>query len=279
MRIGLLTIIVVLLHLGSVGAIEVETGRNTGLGGGVLLSESSASALLAVPSGGIEPGEGKVEMIATRRFEMKDLDRLSLVAAYRYKSYTLAFGLDQFGYRDFYAERTAKLNASMSYNRYSLGISLSGMMLDFGPGKYGQLRASAIGVSAAVRTTRFYGAIVMDNLNSPTPYDGGPVIKPYHTLYFEFTKSRTFSTVSRLTLEESEKPQFGLGQFIRVSQKASLFWGFETKPTKFGGGLEVNLRKGAITYATNFHSSLGFTHQVSLSYHLGGKQPEKEKVF
>ena len=64
----LLTIAVVLLFVGGVGAIEIETGRNTGLGGAVLLSESSASALLLVPSGGIEPGEAKVEIIAIRRF-------------------------------------------------------------------------------------------------------------------------------------------------------------------------------------------------------------------
>ena len=279
MRARLITVVVVLLLMDSGRAIEIETGRSAGLGAAVLLSESSAAVLLSIPSSGIEPGEGKVELIATRHFELKDLDRLSVTGAYRYHSFTVAAGFDQYGYRDFYAERTAKVGVAMAYRQFSFGLNLSGMLVDFGPGKYGQLRASSVGIGTAVRTKKFFGAIVMDNLNSPTLYEGGPVIRPYYSFYFEFARSGSFSTVSRMTLEDTEKPQLALGQFFRVSRKASLFWGFSTKPTKFGGGVEVDIRQGAITYATNFHSTLGFTHQVSLSYHFNGKKQEEEKVF
>ena len=167
MRVSALTIVVVLLFTGgTLYALEFATGRGNGLGGGLLLSESAASVLVSVPTGGIKPGEGKIEITAERRFEINDLDQMLVAAAYRYNNFTLAMGISQFGYRDFYAERTGKINLSYQTGIFSGGISLSGMLVDFG-GYYEQLRASTFGLGLAVRTDKIYGALVADRSDHP----------------------------------------------------------------------------------------------------------------
>ena len=267
----------VLLSL-EVAAFDYQTGRGAGLGGGILLRKSSASALVTLPSGGIDSGEIKVEMGLGRKFEMKELDQAFVAAAYRYRDAVVALGVAQFGHRDFYAERTARLNIAYPIKRIWVGASVSGIMVDI-PQGYGQLRAAAWGVGLTVRTKRVTGAIVGDNLNSPILYAGGLPAEPKWSGYLEYAGSGSFSTLGRATLQAGQKPQLALGQFLRISKKAALFWGFATAPTLYGGGLEINHKKAVISYASQFHPVLGFTHQISLSYVFGGPVEKKEDVF
>ncbi|MDH4155774.1 MAG: hypothetical protein OEW00_00660 [candidate division Zixibacteria bacterium] len=270
--------IIVCLMSAEAAAFDYQTGRGVGLGGGILLSKSSASALVTLPSGGIDSGEIKVEMGLGRKFEMKELDQAFVAAAYRYRDVVVALGVAQFGHRDFYAERTAKLNVAYSIRRIWVGASVSGIMVDISQG-YGQLRAAALGLGLAARTKRVVGAIVGDNLNSPALYSGGLPLKPRYSGFLEYAGSGSFLTVGRATFEAEQKPQFALGQFLQISKKAALFWGFATAPTLYGGGLEVNHKRAVISYAGQFHPVLGFTHQISLSYAFGGPATKQEEVF
>lgn len=279
MRVLALIIVVILLFTGgTLNALEFATGRGNGLGGGLLLSESSASVLVSVPTGGIEPGEGKVEITAERRYEINDLDQMSVAAAYRYSNFTLAMGIAQFGYRDFYAERTGKINLSCQSGIFSGGISLSGMLVDFG-GYYEQLRASTFGLGLAIRTDKIFGALVVDNVDTPTLHENGLKMNPIYTGYVEYRTGSSISSIGRMTLEDTKKPQLAVGQYFYITKKVSLFWGLASEPTVFGGGLEVSHRLGGISYATSYHPVLGFVHRVSLSMGFGKKEDEEEKVF
>jgi hypothetical protein len=270
-------LLLAMLLSAKVPAFDLGTSLGPGLGGAVVLSESSASTLLSVPSGGIHGGQVKLEMSACRRFEIKDLDQLCLAAAWRHRAVTAALGVSQFGYRDLYAERTARLNLACQIGAFSVGACVSGMMVE--TGGYDRLTAAALGAGAAVRAAKFVVAATADNLNAPSLSDGSPAINPRYAGYAEYVTSRSFSTVGRVTLEDTEEPQFGVGQLLRLSDKAVLFWGFSTAPILYGGGLELNMNKGKLTYATSIHPVLGFTHQVSLSFTFGGKPAQKEKVF
>lgn len=279
MKVSPFTIMIVLLFMGgTLNALEFATGRGNGLGGGLLLSESSASVLVSVPTGGIKPGEGKIEITAERRFEINDLDQMSVAAAYRYNNLTLAMGIAQFGYRDFYAERTGKINLSYQTGIFSGGISLSGMLVDFG-GYYEQLRASTFGLGMAVRTEKIYGALVADNIDTPTLHDNGLEMNPIYTAYVEYRTNSAISSIGRMTLEDTKKPQLAVGQYFYISKKVSMFWGLASEPTVFGGGLEVSHRLGGISYATSYHPVLGFVHRISLSMGFGKKDDEEDKVF
>ena len=93
------------------------------MGGTLLLSEPSASTLLQLPTSGITQSEWIFEAGALREFEIKELDRVYLVAATRVGHFILAAGIAQLGQRDFYAEKT--LRTSVGYLRKHFGLSLN----------------------------------------------------------------------------------------------------------------------------------------------------------
>jgi len=271
----LIAVIIVAVMAMPVGAIEISHTRAPGTGGTVWLSNSTATSLANLP-GAIDTGEVKLEMSGARQFEIKDLDQLSFAAAYRYHSFTVALGLQQFGYRDFYAERTAKLRVGYLWNDFEFGLSGSGLQYDFGA-HYEQLRAASIGFNAAWHHNKLYMAALIDNFNRPTLYERGPEVPLRSGLYGEYRSSHRLSTMIRLTTETDQKAQFGLGQAFGLSDRAFVTWGFSTSPTLYGAGLEMIQGRARFNYSANYHTVLGFTHRFSIGFSLGGDRPSTPK--
>lgn len=261
-------IVLLLLFISKGYAFDFITDRGNGMGQTVLLSKSSASTLLIVPSGGIADGAGKVELGINRKFEIKDLDQGYLAAVYRKKLFTYAIGFTQFGYTDLYAEKTARAGLTFHYDSFSLGATLATMLVEFGD-KYERLSSSAIGLGASYRGKKLYGALVIDNINSPELNINSKKIKPNYSAYSEIIGKGSYSITGRLTLEADQKPQFGVGQIINLSPNGSFFWGLSTQPTIYGGGIELSYKNNIISYATSYHQTLGFSHTIALNYSFG----------
>ena len=68
-----------------------------GMGNTIVLAQPSAPELLSVPVGGLGDGDFKVESGYSRKFGMKELDRVFLVAARRFGPLTTALGVSLFG--------------------------------------------------------------------------------------------------------------------------------------------------------------------------------------
>ncbi len=251
-----------------VAAFEFVTSCGPGLGQTAILSNSPATVLLLIPSGGIQNGQGKVELGVIRRFELKDLDQGYLAAAFRHGSFTCGGGITQFGYGDLYAERTARLALAYQIDSLSLGVNGSIMQVDFG-GHYENLTGSALGLGVSYRGGRILSALVAENLNSPRLDDHSERINPKFTLYTELIGPGSYSVTGKVTVQDREKPGFGVGQKIDLSSIADVFWGLSTSPIIYGGGLELIHKNSLITYATSYHPTLGFTHNLSVSVTFG----------
>jgi len=277
-KLALFAILLVPFSAGNLAAFEFITGRGIGLGQSVILSRSSASELVSTPSEGISDGEMKLEFSVNRKFEIKDLDQAFIAAAYRCRRFSFTLGLSQFGYSDLYSERTAKTGVAWHVNSFTVGTTLSAMLVYFGGG-YKSLSAATFGMGVSYKTPKVIVAVTADNLSSPRLDPNSPPINPKYSVYLEVLGEGSYSLTGRATLEKTERPQFALGQKIDVSQRGALFWGLSTGPLQYGGGVEVTFPKSRISYAASYHPVLGFSHSGSLSFCFGvsannkGKQP------
>jgi hypothetical protein len=244
-------------------AFDVHDSRAGGLGRGVLLSRPTAVNLVNTVTDGLSRGAGMFEAGYYRRYELADLDYLFLAGAWRYRQMTMSIAASQFGKTDLYAEQLLKGALAVHYRRFSLGMSLSAMQVQIGNG-YGSLRAATVAFAGGVSATKFTAALSLDNLTRPLLIDGGVPYQPTHTLLVEYHGMEAFSFTGRLRAENQQKPQFGLGQSIRLSGRSAFFWGVGTAPVEYGGGIEIDIPFGAVTYVVNIHPVLGLSHTVTL---------------
>ncbi len=268
----------ILLLVSTTLANDFISPRQIGMGRTMVLSQSSASTLANVPTGGLERSKWGIEAGYNRRFELADLDHLFVAGAYRRGKFTVAFGVSQFGNTDLYAEQLLKGSVAFQLDSVTVGGSLSAMQVQFGGG-YEQLRAATFGLGASYRTSKLIAAFDADNLTSPGLSDTSPDVEPVYSLHAEFIGKGAFSVTGRLTLEGSQKAQLGLGQIISLSDRSSFFWGIASEPVEFGGGIELSLASGTFTYATSVHPVLGFSHTVTFRWGSVRKSKKRESEF
>ena len=259
-------------------AFDFIRSEGNGMGQTVLLSHTLPSSLVSVPTGGLISKEWRVETGFDRRFDMSELDQFYIAGAYRYQRFTAAAGISKFGNSDLYSELTGKLNLACHYDSLSIGLSMSGRLLQFG-GNYGNLSGTTIGVGAAYRTKRLYAAIVGDNLTSPRFYEAGARLNPRYSIYAEFVGKQPFVVTGRVTMEKEQDTQFGLGQKIFISDNSAVFWGISTGPLEYGSGLELGIKGTTISYAFSNHPVLGFSHTIAVSVGGGFKQRGSDREF
>ena len=268
MRIVLLVFVLVsaLLprHTAAFGMIG---SKGIGMGRTVVLSHSSATTLVNVPGGIVRSG-WMLEGGYNRRFELSDLDHLFLAGAVRWRNLTVAVGASQFGKPELYAEQLLKGSFAICHDSLVVGGSLSAMQVQIGGG-YVALRAATCGLGVSYRTRRLLLAAEADNLTRPSLIHGSVKREPLYSVYAEMIGLGSYSVTARATLVKRQKPQFALGQVIRLSKRGSFFWGISTKPLEFGGGIELSIRSGTVSYATSIHPVLGFSHTVSFAYGSG----------
>lgn len=261
----LATILVLTLAAVESFGFESIQSRSLGMGRTVLLSRPTASDLLNIPDCRPDTMRILFEAGYNRRFELADLDHLYLAGVYRRDKVTLAFGASQFGKTDLYAEQLLKGSVTYKRNSLSLAASMSAMRVQIGSG-YGGLQAATFGLGASWTGSRFLVSMIADNLTRPNLYDNGLPIARNLTVLSEYQGPGPYSITGRLRMEWGQKPQFGIGQMIRLSKRSYFFWGVATAPLEYGGGLEIDIPIGSISYATSVHPVLGFSHTVSLSF-------------
>jgi hypothetical protein len=235
-----------------------------GMGNTIVLAQPSALELLSVPVGGIDNGCLKIESGYSRKFEMKELDRVYLVAVRRFGPLTTALGLSQFGRSDLYSEKTGRLSLAYNFDSLAIGASLSVMNIEFG-GRYEDINGVTVGVGCGYRSRRLKTALMFENLTTPRLHENSPEVNIVSSMHLELLGPGPYSVTGRVTLEATEKPQFAIGQKIRLSKRGSFFWGVTSAPKTYGGGVEVNYKSYLITIAVSYHSTLGLSNHVALS--------------
>ncbi len=266
MRTVLIASLLSLLMLtANVVGFDLMNGHAIGMGRTSVVSRASAATLVNLPCGGLEPGGWRLEGGYNRRFELADLDQVFLAGAVRWRNLTVAMGASQFGKTDLYAEQLLKGSLACRYDSLTAGVMLSAMQVQIG-NNYGTLRAATVGLGASWRTRLGQIVLTADNLTGPALTENSRKIQPVYSLHAEMARYDSYSITGRIRVEKLQKPQFSLGQLIRLSGRSSFFWGVGTEPLEYGGGIEISVRSGTISYATSVHPVLGFSHTVSFTY-------------
>lgn len=274
-----LTIVVLLLLGANASGVDLVRSRSIGMGRTVLLTNPTPTDQINYAVRATDSLRFRFEAGYHRRFELIDLDHLFLAADYRYRRWTIAFGAAQFGKADLYAEQLLK--GSLSYKltpSLSLTATSSAMQIQIGNG-YGGLRAATIGFGAAGSYRSWHFSLNADNLTRSTLVPNGQPFARTGTLLVEFLRPGSYSITARARLEEDEKPQLGLGQMIRLSERSRFFWGLGNEPLEYGGGFEIDIPVGAVAYALSVHPVLGWSHAFSISYRPSGKPSSTEDDF
>lgn len=264
-KLIILQLILLLLTSGLARGFDFIKGNGLGNGQTVLLSNSSASEMLSVPSSSLLDKKWKIEMGINRQFELKNFDQAYLAASYRLREFIFSFGFSQFGQRDFYGERMARFAFSYDIDSLTVGGNFSYLNIEFG-GHYESLSSTDFGFGASYNYNNIFGAITIDNLGNTRLTETSRKLTPKLNFFGEFLKVKSFSVTGRWSIQETESPQYGLGQKIYVHPIASVFWGVTTAPGTYGGGLELNYKDALITYAASYHPTLGLSQTMSLAY-------------
>jgi hypothetical protein len=267
----IITIIFVLLMSMSLYAYDIEGGRQTGMAGTIILSKPSAHGLLNCPTNNLYPKQFVIESVANNKYGLADLDQVSILAAYRFKNFTTAFGFSSFGTPDYYTEKN--IRAVLSYHKNAIATFLitSGRLIEIG-GKYGDLRAASVGLGVSYFKDNYYFGLSVDDINKPKIANNVDGENVKLNLFAEIEGGGKHSVTGRFILEKYEKPLLSFGQFINLTEKNGLFWGLSFNPLKYGGGFEVEYKKVSFVYGVSHHPVLGFSHTVSLSFLVGRKE-------
>lgn len=270
----LATILMTLLIATAAAAFEFVPTTGVGTGRTIQLSAPGPGDLLNVSIGASEAKWWRVETGLGRSYDLRDLDQVFAVGGYRRGSVTAAFGYSQFGHSDLYSEKLVKGSVALQRRSLSFGISGSFMSLGFGGG-YKGLNATSFGLGAGWIYRRWQFAASVDDLNSPSFSDSDPSRPPRFSLHGEFVSGKSYSLLGRMTLQKNEPSQFGAGQCILLRSTSAILWGFTTSPFTFGAGIELGLGASRLTYSANYHSVLGLTQLISVSY---GSSTKRGKV-
>lgn len=250
-------------------AYDIFGGIQTGMAGTTVLSAPDATGLLYCPAGLIDEGQLIIESGWNRKFELSDLDRVFVSAGYGYRNLTGGIGFSQMGKSDYYTEKIVKFNVAYRYGIYSAGLITSGRIVEIGT-DIGGLRAASVGLCAGVHYQRYHIAVVVDDINKPKIVENleGENIK--YNVYAEIEGGATHSITGRVIFEKYEKPRVSLGQYIRLMENSSIFWGISHNPLTYGGGIKIKYKEAWLAYSVSYHPALGFTHNVSIAYEVTG---------
>jgi len=254
------------------GGYEIDAGRSYGMAGTVMMSQPSAGSHLACPSGMVQKGQLLIESGWQRRFELSELDQLFLAAGYRVGDVSFSAGFSQFGESDYYTEKIFRSTISYNYKNFTGSLIGSGKILEIG-GTYDPFRAASVGLGAGVNYGPYHLGVVVDNLNRPKIVDRREGDNVLFDIYAEIEGGSFHTLTARLRFEKDHETYVGIGQYIYLYDHHAFFWGISHNPLTYGGGAELVYRGISFVYSANYHTTLGFTHNISINF-IGGRNRE-----
>lgn len=259
-----------ILVAGSINADDFELGRKSGMAGGIVFSKPSASDLLICPAiyhpGGVLLSEAGYQ----RKYGLPDLDEVFLAGAYGYGNFIVAAGFSQLGQSNYYVEQLFKGAVSYKRNSFVYSLTATGKRLEIGADERKfSLGTLGLGAAAGMHFSNYHAGVTIDNLNRPKLDDGANPERIKSNIFCEVEGLAKFSIGGRIRFEEYETPILSIGQYFHVGAKHGIFWGIQSDPISYGGGIDVQYSGIWLTYAVSHHPVLGFTHNVSVNYRTG----------
>lgn len=264
-KFALLTIMLVFLQ--SLAAYDINVGRQTGLGEGILLSSPSASDMLTCPTGIMTRNRLIFETGFQRKFELSDLDRVFICTGYRHRNFSGVVGFSQFGRQDYYVDQLLKTAVSYSLDSFMVSVTLAGRRVEIGSkGRKSSLRVMSVGLAGGVNYDKYHLAFVIDNINQPRFEPHTERDNAVYNIYAEIEGPSQFSVTGHVAFEKDKKAMLSVGQYIKLIDCHAVFWGLSNNPLTFGGGVEIRHSRIELTYAVSNHPVLGLSHNISLGF-------------
>ncbi|MEE8577031.1 MAG: hypothetical protein V3T31_07225 [candidate division Zixibacteria bacterium] len=263
MKIFLLLALLSFVVSGPVQSIEFANALSFGGGGAGRLNRPIASGLLDLPSS-LTNRSWMFESGYSREYGLSEFDRFYIATAGRRGSFSAALGLAQFGSADFYAEQTIKVMVAYHYRKFMLSTLLSGMQVRFGSG-YSKMSTQTAGFGAAFEHKYFITALSVDNINSPKLHPGAEPLEPNWRWQVQSLIWQSFSFTAGIKVTGTDDFRLLLAQDISLGTDNSFFWGINTRPLTYGGGVLLHVPSAALIYAVSNHPVLGLSHSISIS--------------
>ena len=245
-------------------AFEYPSSHAMSTGGITVLSHPSPTDIVANPGLPMPEYSLGSEFGYVQQYDLRDLDRLFLVGAAKYKSFTGGIGLAQLGKSELYSEKLIKGTLSYLVKDFCIGGSVSFLQVEFG-GNYGRFTSATMGAGVGYTRGPFRAHLSGDNLTAPKLFSSADPYQRVGKAVFEWETPRHLSTLVQATKTEKEQVRYGIGQRIPLKAGSALYWGVSTRPLEYGGGVDIGARWFTLTYAAKIHPVLGFSQTVSVS--------------
>jgi hypothetical protein len=201
-------------------------------------------------------------------FLMNQLAYKSAVLAYPISAGSFGLSLGQFGYSQYSENKIGLSYGQRLSNTFNLGVQLNYLSTQIAEGGYGSTSAlsGTIGIMAKSNEEFTLAAVVVNpNRAKRSAYRD----ERYPTL-IKLGVAYAFSEKVRLLSEVVKDIDFDASAKVGIEYQAIdilyLRIGYDSNPalSTFGFGLKFNDFK--MDFASGFHSTLGFTPQISLSF-------------
>lgn len=209
-------------------------------------------------------------------FMLKEFGYKSMVLAYPSQKGAFGLSIGQFGYNLYNENKVGLSYGQRLSNTFSLGVQLNYLNTQIGEG-YGSKSAISgnVGLLAELSDQVKVAAIVINpNRVKLAEYQNERI-----STLLKLAVSYSFSEKVILMSEIQKDIDFDYNAIVAVEYLATdiiyLRAGYGTNPSISTFGFGIKLKEFDIDIASGFHSIIGFTPQISLSYAPKSKQEKK----
>ena len=243
-------------------SIELFSARSDGMGKTVSLFDPTTNGIFISGVGLSHTDRFVLEAGYKRQYDLKDLDILNSSIAYRSDNVTIAGGFMQFGDPDLYTEKLMQFGLIYTFSKFGLGSFIKTTHHDFN-NYYSSKRTYALAISGYYKFARAIVGAKIDNIKTDSYSQNFKESHRVYDIHAEYLFSEFHATTFRIILQNESKSSIGIGERIKLSDAASLMFGYSTNPKKFGAGIELFQNKNSFVYTSSYHAELGMTHTIS----------------
>ena len=202
------------------------------------------------------------------RFGLSELATKAGVLAIPLKKATLGINVSQFGYSAYNENKIGVAVAKKLTDRFSLGVQMNYEYFQFSASEYGQKGyiTGEVGILAEVNEALTLGAHLYNPGYTKLSEFEDERIPVILRIGGDYRFSKKFNTLFEIEKDIDEEAQVKLGAEYQAHKKVYLRAGVSTEPFKNAFGVGFNFEKLKIDVSASYHSTLGYSPNISLTY-------------
>lgn len=243
--------------------------RSLAMGGTYVALANTADAIFLNPGGLARVSGAELSLFYQKPFGLENVNFASLAATFPLFGQRFSAGITNLG-NAIYTEQTFTLGFSHDFQeRVFFGLALNYQMLKIDD--YGSTGTPGIDIGFVVPLTdRLNWGFYTRNLNRPSISESEEEIAQTMVSGISFAPANDFIVNFEVYKEVRFDEEFRFGAEYTIFDKLALRTGIANHPDRFSAGFGLLTNPVRMDYAFFTHNDLGATHQVSLSFRIGG---------